>query len=271
MKRIVLVSSVCLVFILATGFVVFSTGVANKTGSPSEGTCFDCHTGGGGGTTTMNIFASPAFNSGQYIPGQTYTINVSVNNSTATKFGFDTEILNSANSDAGQIISALSGAKIVNGARTNVIHNAPKIGAGTATFQFVWKAPASDLVKIYASVNALSTLLNGAPSFSVLTLTPDISTGINYLTASSNSGLSIYPNPATSNFTISYYLSERADVRLSITDIQGRVVHQIANEQREPGVQELKVQLPDDVEKGIYFVKLLINNNREIKQMMIKQ
>ena len=80
MKRTVLLASLLIILLASSSFVIFSSGIAGKTGSPGEGTCANCHSGGGG-TTTLSISASPSFTANQYLPGQNYTITVTVLNS----------------------------------------------------------------------------------------------------------------------------------------------------------------------------------------------
>lgn len=273
MKRILLLAVLGIVFIGTTAFVVFSGGVSNQTGSPGEGTCSACHSGGAG-TTVVSISASPAFVANQYIPGQTYTMNVNVLNNSFSKFAFDAEVLNTLNVNSGTITAALTGVQIVNSTRKNVTHTAPKSGTGSAAFQFVWVAPLTGTTIVYAAGNAVDgTGGTGAdrPGSATLTLTPDLSAGINEVVAGGISGLNVYPNPIKSEYKISYNLIENANVKAALYNLQGQEISEIVNENQITGPQLLEGVLPSDLAKGVYLVKLSVNGKQAAERLIITQ
>ena len=137
MKKALLVSGTALITsVLTTSFIMkWSSGIPGRTGSPGETTCTACH-GGGSGITLVNISATPAFISNQYVPGTTYTVNVSVTNNPYSKFGFGCEILDaSSNTDAGIMLTPLVGVQFLTASngRINAVHTSPKSGTGSAT------------------------------------------------------------------------------------------------------------------------------------------
>jgi hypothetical protein len=273
MKRILLFGFLALIFIGTTAFVVFSGGVSNQSGSPGESNCGGCH-GGGSGTTVVSISGTPAFVGNQYIPGQTYTVNISVINNPFSKFAFDAEILNTSNTNAGNMTVGLTGVQIVNTTRKNATHTGPKTGTGSALFQFVWVAPLSGNAVIYASGNAVDgTGGTGAdtPGNSTLTLTPDLSAGINEATVSGISGLNVYPNPIRSEFKISYNLMETANVKAALYNVQGQEIAEITNDVQAIDAHILDAQLPSDLAKGVYFVKLSVNGKQAAQRLIITQ
>jgi len=211
-----------IVFTGTTAFIISSGGIINRTGSPGETTCSACH-GGGSGVTQVAISGSPTFTANQYVPGQTYTISVNVMNNPFSLFGFNAEILNTSNNDAGNITTAFSGVQVVTSTRKNVTQTTPKTGTGSALFQFEWVAPLTGTATIYAAGNAVDgTGGTGSdtPGNSTLTLTPDLSAGINEAIASGISGLNVYPNPVKSEFNIAYNLIENAAINASLYDIR---------------------------------------------------
>ena len=139
-----------LVFFGTTAFILNNGGIANRTGSPGETTCVACHSGGAG-TTIISISATPSFSANQFVIGQTYTVSCTVSNSAFTKFGFDAEILDVSNVNAGNITAGLSGVQIINATRRNVTQTTPKTGSGSAVFEFVWVAPLSGNATIYVA------------------------------------------------------------------------------------------------------------------------
>jgi hypothetical protein len=273
MKRLLLFIVLGTVFTGTTAFIISSGGITGRTGSPGESTCSGCH-GGGSGTTNVSLSASPSFTANQFIPGQTYTLGITVSNNSFSKFGFNAEILNSSNTNAGNITSGLSGVQVVNTTRKNVTQTTPKTGTGSATFQFVWVAPLSGTATVYASGNAVDgTGGTGGdtPSNSLFVLTANSGAGINENVLSGISGVNVYPNPIRSEFRISYNLMENGRVRTALYDIRGQEIAEIANEEQAAGAQVLNAQLPSDLAKGVYFVKLSLDEKQQIQRMIIVQ
>lgn len=273
MKRILLFGLLGIVFIGSTAFIISSGGIINQTGSPGEGNCGGCH-GGGQGTTVISISASPGFTSSQYVPGQTYTVSLTVSNFFYNKFGFDAEILDPSNVNIGNITTALAGVQIVNSTRKNVTHTGPKTGAGSATFQFVWVAPLTGTAIVYFTGNAIDG--NGGtggdtPGGGAFTFTPDLSSGFNEAVASGISGLNVYPNPVKSEFNISYNLIESGTVKAALYDLKGKEIAEISNENQESGKQFIRGELPEGLARGVYFVKLSSNEKQQIQRLIIVQ
>lgn len=272
MKRILLFVSLTILFFGLTAFIISSAGIAGKTGSPGEGTCGDCH-GGGSGVTQVAISASPAFIANQYIPGQTYTITVTVTNNAYTVFGFDSEILAPTNTNAGIMTSTLTGVKFVNsGVKKNAVQSVPKTGSGSAAFSYVWVAPASGTTTIYATGNAVDgTGGTGgdAPSASTnMVLTPDSGAGIEIL-QSGISGLNTYPNPVKSEFKLSYNLIEQSNVKVGLYGLNGQTIMEILNENQPSGAHVSDVVLPEGLAKGAYFLTISVNEKQAAKRLII--
>src|ERR1044071_2958101 len=84
-----------------------NNGKAGRTGSPGESTCTGCHTGNalndGSGSVTIT---SPDLPTWEYMPGDTYNINVTVARTGSPLFGFDLECLtvNTPIANGGTII-----------------------------------------------------------------------------------------------------------------------------------------------------------------------
>ncbi len=272
-KSLLSVLALSAIFISSTAFIIHSAGEAGYTGSPSETTCASCHSGGTG-TTIVGITGSPAFTSNQYVPGQTYTVNVNVQNSAYNSFGFGCEILNSSNTDAGNMTSCMSGAQFLtatNG-RKNATHTTPKTGTGAATFSFVWVAPSTGTATIYAAGNAVnnSNNFNGDKvGTSSLVLSPTTTTGVKEAVATGFTDISIFPNPIVSKFKISYNIATDAIVNTSLYDIQGKLLNELINEKQVSGNHTLKLSLPDGLPKGAYIVKLVANSNIGAQRLII--
>ncbi len=273
MTRFLLFSSLGLIFLGSTAFILNSGGITGRTGSPGESTCSGCH-GGGGGATTISLSATPSFTAFQYIPGQTYTIGLTVNNSLFSKFGFNAEILDPANVNAGNITAGLTGVQVVNLTRKNVTQTGTQSGIGSALFQFVWVAPLSGTATIYAGGNAVDgTGGTGAdtPGNTSFVLTADLSSSVNEMTKTGISGLNVYPNPVRSEFNMSYNLIENGLVKAALYDLRGAEIAEITNENQNAGKQFIRTQLPDGLTRGVYFVRLSSNEKQQIQRLIIVQ
>jgi hypothetical protein len=275
MKRFLLLGTLALIFTGTTAFIISSAGIAGFTGSPSEATCGNCHSGGAG-TTQVALSASPVFVANQFVPGQTYTITVNVTNNSFTKFGFGCEILTPANANAGSMTTALTGVKFLNsGARKNAVQTTPQTGTGSASFSFVWVAPATGTANIYATGNAVNgngSTSGDTPSASVLlSLTADLSAAVNESVQSGISGLTVYPNPVRSEFSIAYNLPGSAYVKVSLHDIQGKEITEFSSANQSAGAQNIRAQLPEGLSKGVYFVKVSIEGKELAQRLIITQ
>ncbi len=69
-----------------------------ESGAPSEGTCADCHGGGINNRGSGQIAIAPP---ATYTPGQTYTIAVGIEQTGATRWGFEATALKADESMAG--------------------------------------------------------------------------------------------------------------------------------------------------------------------------
>lgn len=133
-----------------TAETMYSTGRAGNTGSPGESTCRSCHTtyalNSGGGSITIQNSAMPG---NEYVPGQTYTMSVTIAQSGINLFGFGLEALNASGDNGGTLnitdpASTQIRTAVVGGiTRRNVVHTSNGgAGIGSKTFNFSWTAPA---------------------------------------------------------------------------------------------------------------------------------
>jgi hypothetical protein len=274
-----------LIFPIITGFavVIFSgfsilngTGYTNATGSPLDGmTCGDCHSGSGSSTPSITITAAPAFGAGNtYDALTTYTINLACSGP-FVKYGFDLEILNSTSPvsaiDAGICGPAISNCKKVNSTgHTNYTHSAPTGTANTALFQFQWTAPDSGKALIYLAclgVNNNGTTTGDHLKIQNITLTKS-TVGVRSYTKN-ETGLHIFPNPATEKIRLSYTVFERGEVKAVFVNMSGETVVCLINEFQNEGSHVEDVTLPKGLSKGLYMIKLSINDKQTMQKLII--
>ncbi len=127
-------------------------GKAGKTGSPGEGDCTDCHSSyalnSGSGSV---VISSSNLTNWEYVPGNTYSITVTVSHSGRSAFGIGFEALKSNGANAGTLTAGTgthaASATVSGNSRTNIVQSS---GGGTGTtgshtFNFTWTAPATDV------------------------------------------------------------------------------------------------------------------------------
>ena len=82
--------------------------------------------------------------------------------------------------------------------------------------------------------------------------------------------LRVSPNPAKDQVKIEYNVNASADVDISVYDLTGKKVKTLLNNKQDKGDYELPISLTaEGFNKGIYFIKLTINNNSIVKKLVV--
>jgi len=142
----------------------YSAGKAGSNGSPGEGTCASgsCHNNfalnSGGGSVSISVVG--LVNGNLYVPGDTYEVNVTVQQQSVGLFGFGLESLQASGANAGSWTpgadSHILNATISGNSRATVTHiDNSGFASNTRTWTFSWTAPANEIpVTMYAAGNA---------------------------------------------------------------------------------------------------------------------
>jgi hypothetical protein len=263
MKKNITLALAAITIVFMSFDVMKDNGIAVETGSPNETTCISCHntyglnTGGGSVKIT-----SQTLTNWSYVPGQTYTISVTVTKTGQKVFGLGFEALTSAGANAGTL-TAGTATKTLSGtppgtstSRTNIVHTGSgNTGTDTHTFTFTWKAPATDIGKItfYCAGNAANGLNAEKGDYIYTTsqvVTSPSTVGIAEQVAFSKQ-ISIYPNPATDQLQILNTGNQSEVMNVSIIDLKGLLIsakeNVRSNEAIEvsnlnPGVYSLRIE-----------------------------
>jgi hypothetical protein len=212
MKKLInlgLLGSLCLI-LLSSSYSLQDDpdGKAGASGAPGETTCndTDCHNSFAlnSGTGSITI-SSPDLTDWAYVPGTTYTISVTVEQSAINLFGLCFEALKPNGDNAGTLHAGV-GTQIKNKTvggfqRKSITHNDNTgASANTHTFIFTWDAPATEIGNITFYVAGLAANDNGNETgdrvYSTSQIVTPASVGLNeVMTAGFEKHL--YPNPAT--------------------------------------------------------------------------
>ncbi len=229
--------------------------VGGHTGAPGETGCNGCHAG-----TPNSGSAIIDFDLGTttYIPGQTYTGFVRIEQSGFDKFGFSCLALkNSTNTTIGSfnLIENVRTRTYADGNRNYVSHTpcgADSLDANS--WNFSWTAPNTneDTITIYIGALVANHSHSTSGDFGytrkiVLPVQP-----VNSISETNSFQLGIYPNPATNEFMFQF--SETNSVYdLSITDITGKKVMEKKNYSgRSLNISQLT--------SGIYYLQIKTTN-----------
>jgi len=279
-RNLLLVSGAVIMLIASAGIYV-ETGKSGKTGSPSEGTCADCHTNSalnaGGGSVMITC---PNMTNWVYTPGTTYHMSVMVSDAGKTLFGLGVEALRlSDNGNAGTLVITNSTethlVKASNG-RMNVVQQLDGglvTVAGSKTFTFDWTAPASDSGAVMFYVSGVGAIGDSDPSddnpyWVIQRVNSPISQSVDDISASSVNFI-VYPNPATDvlNFTIN--ISRPGQVRGGLYSIVGQKVADLFSEKVSAGTIEKHIPI-SGLMAGTYFVKIDQAGASSIQKIMIQ-
>jgi hypothetical protein len=159
---------ICLALALPLGFLSLSSYSGGITGQSSAG-C-SCH----GSNNTGTLLTLTGIPAGGWVPGTSYTLTASVNNTSMSYAGFD------LTASVGELTNAPTGTTISNN-NTEIGHGTPKLlNSGVASWTFTWTAPmdgTTDLVIDFAgnAVNLDGTNSNDEPNQTSLTFSANTS------------------------------------------------------------------------------------------------
>lgn len=168
MKKLInlgLLGSLCLI-LLSSSYSMQDDpdGKAGASGAPGETTCndTDCHNSFAVNSGTGSItISSPDLTDWAYVPGTTYTISVTVEQSAINLFGLCFEALKPNGDNAGTLHAGvgtqIKNKKVGGFQRKSITHDDNTGASANAhTFTFTWDAPATDIGDITFYVAGLA-------------------------------------------------------------------------------------------------------------------
>lgn len=82
--------------------------------------------------------------------------------------------------------------------------------------------------------------------------------------------LSVFPNPAKNNTSLSFSLEKAMLISVEIIDVQGKKIGSVYNEAPLPeGINIVTLDLPENLNTGIYFLKVNTENHSIYKKLII--
>lgn len=258
-----------------------STGApASHTGAPGELTCMKsgCHDDNAINSNNAECKITISENAENYIPGKSYTINVSISESNINRFGFEAVCLrNSDNKNAGSIT-------ITDAVRTQVIKNTNNFpdrdyatytyygtepfSPGLGQWSFDWTAPQADEGPVTFYVAAISANDDGTDNgdftfVNSLTLNPDITSSS--IGISDNRRVVNVAFLAHNTLKINFNERENCAFEVRLFDLMGRETDEFRG--IACGDSEQYFLLNGNYHSGIYLVVVNVNNKVFVRKI----
>lgn len=251
--------------------ILEDSGKAGRTGSPGETTCTGCHTGFviNDGTGSVVISSPDIGATWEYMPGDTYTIEVTVSRTGGPLFGFGLECLTGSTpaQNAGTLIvtnpaeTHILNATVSTVVRKNMVHTLNGgLASGSKTFTFKWAAPTTNVgnVTFYCTGNAANN--NGAKTgdhiySTTQVVTPALGAGTNEL-AQTSTDFNVFPNPANENLFVTYTAAAGEQVDFTLMTLDGKVAGPVYAFQGTGSTTTSTIVLPEDFAAGIYLLRM---------------
>ncbi|MEM9857588.1 MAG: DUF1501 domain-containing protein [Bacteroidota bacterium] len=167
------------------------------------------------------------------------------------------------------------------GVRPGVYGNNPDLSNNNVTMQFDYRQVYANILKDWFQVeesviendilfgNFIDGTDENGDAYEPLPLAKDQITSTEGFFKDRFSLNDAYPNPATTETRLSFYMNKENHVNLSIHDQKGRLVKQVLNESRSLGEHEIKVDL-SDLKAGLYIYKIDAGLLKQSKRLIIR-
>lgn len=232
---------------------------AGYTGSPGDGhDCTYCH--GGTGTTVQGWITSNVDQSG-FLPGQTYTITLTVTGS--GNKGFEVSPQDWAGNKYGTIILG-TGTEFADG-NVNYITQSSYSNSNPKVWNFQWTAPAAGSGTVIM-FGAFALGQNNTRLCSLI-LYENIGTGITEKPVANS--INVYPIPANNDLNVRFNLEKEADVRLSLVNTATGIKNVLSRQHMSIGDQTSKLDC-SLIADGVYILLAEYGGMQNQTKVLIK-
>ncbi len=261
------------------GALAFSGGpLDGLTNAPGEGNCTGCH-----GSFALNSGAGSLTISGlpaSYTSNTSYVVRISLADPQAARWGFEFTILDSEGASVGQLSPTDGNTQTSTGgafSRTYAKHTTAgnQINTPNGVFWDVnWLSPAAGAgdLTLYVAGNAANANFNTAGDFIYTNSRPSSEATVSAVPGPVASAYlrPAFPNPFNPRTALSFSLALARSVRLSVYDVQGRLVTTVFQGELAAGThryswagQDSRGQLQPS---GVYFARLQDGHGRDLNR-----
>lgn len=82
------------------------------------------------------------------------------------------------------------------------------------------------------------------------------------------SGVTVSPNPAMNEISVSYSLLDNSDVKIRVMDVTGKEIMVVTNERRNAGSQSDVIEV-SNLNNGVYFVETSVNGRLSVQKVVV--
>lgn len=286
MKRIylLLISAVC--YLVISGFEIadgyrthYSTGPdAGHSGDAASGfqTCANCHADFP--VRNLSSVITSDIPSTGYIPGATYTIQVSVSEPDRMRYGFQISPQNSKGEFSGELVVTdeyTTQLNLVDERYINHTYTGVDFPDGTGRWSFQWIAPeaGSGEVIFYGAFLLSDKSLNPSGDIvgtGTLLVQESAITSLNRKSGNSKGiSLKIFPNPASEILYYTIDLKEASDVVSSVVNKDGKVI--LNNEIKNLLPRKYHLRFPlNGLTGGLYYLHVEGNGLKVTKSFLVE-
>ncbi|HOP14851.1 MAG TPA: T9SS type A sorting domain-containing protein, partial [Lentimicrobium sp.] len=219
--------------------------------------CTQCHGGTASQATGWITSDIPAEG---YVPGETYTINVSVTGTGDKGFEISPQDL------SGGLLGTLAdGPDVHLVAGNTAVTQDNASSANPAEWQFEWTAPSAGT----GTVVFYGAFTVNKPVTKLCTLEVNENTPI-YIPETVIPEPVIFPNPANDRFNISYYAASKAGTKIFLISMDGRSILVFESNISNPGMNEVMVSIPPGTPPGIYLIEIANAGYRTRNKLMVR-
>lgn len=248
-----------------------------KTGAPGESSlsCTQCHAGSVNNGSAQNILevSDGVSTITDYIPGQTYTVSLSLATGNV-KEGFQATVLDIAtNTMAGSFPgTGLVGSKIVSSAgRDYATHISSSTNEGNVSWDWDWNAPATDVgpVKFYVASNKANG--NGATNGDQIFLSQhsfNSTVGLNEY-AEFDLKFNVYFDKNSNNLKLTFNALTKENVFVKMTGMEGNYILSKQLGLSDVGGNKQTIEVGKEIKSGVYIVQLFVGNKGISKKLQI--
>jgi len=225
------------------------------TGSPGDGRdCTQCH---GGTASAVLGWITSDIPDGGYIPGETYTINISVTGSGDK--GFEVSPQDASGNLLGSITDGPN-VHLVNG--NKAITQDDATSANPAEWQFQWTAPETGT----GDVTFYGAFTVNKPVTKLSTYIAHENTSIS-IEEHADMQPAVYPNPAKDVINVSFHAEQAGKLSIDLVSMNGRSIVIYEDAQANKGAHQIKCLLPAGLQSGTYILR--IHQNAEISNIKL--
>jgi hypothetical protein len=246
---------------------------AGNTGAPGEGSCVGCHGNSASGAGFNILEWADGVNN--YTPGETYSIQLSMNDA-SSKNGFQLVALTASGNAQAGVMTATDETRtqrlVGQAGRQYIGHRAA--GTSVSQWTFDWTAPTTNVgnVIFYVATNKSNAANNSSGDLIRLSqhVFPAPEAELS-LTAYEKiqSSLSIGYNRDLFKISILFVSDESEPLHVNIMNAQGQSVQAHALGMSYPGENNKEVRLSKDLSTGIYFVNLFVGNKAYSQKILV--